>query len=150
MYLTTTRRTLPFQSLRHLSNALDEAFSSWPSAQDESGAITSSWYPACDVLEDKESVKIVVELPGLTPEDVKLSLESNVLSIRGEKKQQAEERTERVHRYERSYGSFERSFALPTSVDSDNVSASFQNGILTVTVPKAERDRPREIPVRAG
>ena len=150
MYLTTTRRTLPFQSLRHLSNALDEAFNSWPSAQDESGAITSSWYPACDVLEDKESVKIVVELPGLTPEDVKLSLESNVLSIRGEKKQQAEERTERVHRYERSYGSFERSFALPTSVDSDNVSASFQNGILTVTVPKAERDRPREIPVRAG
>ena len=150
MYLTTTRRTLPFQSLRHLSNALDEAFNSWPSAQDESGAITSSWYPACDVLEDKESVKIVVELPGLTPEDVKLSLENNVLSIRGEKKQQAEERTERVHRYERSYGSFERSFALPTSVDSDEVSASFQNGILTVTVPKAERARPREIPVRAG
>jgi HSP20 family protein len=150
MYLTTTRRTLPFQSLRHLSNALDEAFNSWPSAQDENGAITSSWYPACDVLEDKESVKIVVELPGLTPEDVKLSLENNVLSIRGEKKQQAEERTERVHRYERSYGSFERSFALPTSVDSDKVSASFQNGILTVTVPKAERARPREIPVRAG
>ena len=150
MYLTTTRRTLPFQSLRHLSNALDEAFNSWPSAQDEGGAITSSWYPACDVLEDKESVKIVVELPGLTPEDVKLSLENNVLSIRGEKKQQAEERTERVHRYERSYGSFERSFALPTSVDSDEVSASFQNGILTVTVPKAERARPREIPVRAG
>ena len=150
MYLTTTRRTLPFQSLRHLSNALDDAFNTWPFAQDEGGAITSSWYPACDVLEDKESVKIVVELPGLTPEDVKLSLENNVLSIQGEKKQQAEERTERVHRYERSYGSFERSFALPTSVDSDKVSASFQNGILTVTVPKAERARPREIPVRAG
>ena len=150
MYLTTTRRTLPFQSLRHLSNALDDAFNTWPFAQDEGGAITSSWYPACDVLEDKESVKIVVELPGLTPEDVKLSLENNVLSIQGEKKQQAEERTERVHRYERSYGSFERSFALPTSVDSDKVSANFQNGILTVTVPKAERARPREIPVRVG
>jgi HSP20 family protein len=150
MYLTTTRRPLPFQSLRRLGNALDEAFNTWPFTQDDGGAITSAWYPACDVLEDKESVKIIVELPGLTPEDVKLSLENNVLSIRGEKKQQAEERTERVHRYERSYGTFERSFALPTSVDSDHVSASFQNGILTVTVPKAERARPREIPVKAG
>jgi HSP20 family protein len=150
MYITTTRRPLPFQSLRRLGNALDEAFNTWPFAQDEGGAITSSWYPACDVLEDKDSVKIVVELPGLTPEDVKLSLENNLLSIRGEKRQQAEERTERVHRYERSYGAFERSFALPTTVDSEKVSASFQNGILTVTVPKAERARPREIPVRAG
>jgi HSP20 family protein len=94
-------------------------------------------------------VKILLELPGVTAEDVKLSLENNLLSIRGEKKQQAEERTERVHRYERSYGVFERSFALPTTVDSEKVSATFQNGILTVTVPKAERARPREIPVQA-
>jgi HSP20 family protein len=150
MFVTTTRRPLPFQSLRRLSNALDEAFTAWPFAQEEGGAITSSWYPACDVLEDKDSVNIVMELPGVTPDDVKLSLENNLLSIRGEKKQHAEERTERVHRYERSYGAFERSFALPTTVDSDKVSASFQNGILTVTVPKAERARPREIPVRAG
>ena len=151
MYLTTTRRPLPFQSLRRLGNALDEAFNTWPFAQDdEGGAITSSWYPACDVLEDQDSVKIIVELPGLTPDDVKLSLENNLLSIRGEKKQHAEERTERVHRYERSYGAFERSFALPTTVDSDKVSASFENGILTVTLPKAERARPREIPVRVA
>jgi HSP20 family protein len=92
-------------------------------------------------------VKILAELPGVKPEDVKLSLENNLLTIRGEKKQQAEERTERVHRYERSYGVFERSFALPSTVDPDKISASFQNGILTVTVPKAERARPREIPV---
>ena len=150
MFVTTTRRPLPFQSLRRLGNALDEAFNTWPFGQDEGGAITSSWYPACDVLEDKDSVKILMELPGVTADDVKLSLENNLLSIRGEKKQQAEERTERVHRYERSYGAFERSFALPTTVDSEKVSATFQNGILTVTVPKAERARPREIPVRAS
>ena len=151
MYITTTRRPLPFQSLRRLGSALDEAFNTWPFAQqDDNGSITSSWYPACDVLEDKDSVKIIVELPGLTPDDVKLSLENNLLSIRGEKRQQAEETTERVHRYERSYGAFERSFALPTTVDSEKVSASFLNGILTVTVPKAERARPRESPVRAG
>ena len=95
-------------------------------------------------------MKIVAELPGVKPEDVKLSLENNLLTIRGEKKQEAEERNERVHRYERSYGTFERSFVLPSTVDGEKISADYQNGVLTVVVPKAERARPREIPVRAG
>lgn len=151
MFVTTTRRPLEsLQSLRRLSNALDEAFGGLPFQQEEGSAITSAWYPACDVFEDKEAVKIVAELPGVKPEDVKLSLENNVLTIRGEKKQQAEERSERVHRYERSYGSFERSFALPSTVDPEQISADYRNGILTVSVPKAERAKPREIPVKVG
>jgi HSP20 family protein len=129
---------------------LDEAFNTWPFQQDESGAITSAWYPAVDVFEDADAVKIVAELPGVKPEDVKLSLEGNTLTIRGEKKQQAEERSERVHRYERSYGSFERAFVLPSTVDGEKVSADYRDGVLTVTVPKAERARPREIPVRTA
>jgi HSP20 family protein len=84
------------------------------------------------------------------PEDVKLSLENNLLTIRGEKKQDAEERSERVHRYERSYGPFERAFVLPSTVDGEKISAEYRDGVLTVTVPKAERARPREIPVRAA
>lgn len=145
MYRMTTRRpTEPWQSLRLLSNALDEAFGTM---QDDGRTVTASWYPACDVFEDKEAIKIVAEVPGVTPEDVKISLENNLLTIRGEKKQQAEERTERVHRYERSYGAFERTFALPNTADPDRIQASYQNGILTVSVPKAERARPREIPV---
>jgi HSP20 family protein len=99
------------------------------------------------VFEDKDAVKIVAELPGVKPEDVKLSLENNLLTIRGEKKQEAEERTDQVHRYERSYGSFERAFVLPSTVDGDKISAQYGNGVLTVTVPKAERAKPREIPV---
>ena len=151
MLVTTTRRSLaPFSSLRRLSNALDEAFGTWPLQDEGNGAITSAWLPACDVFEDKETVKIVAELPGVRPEDVKLSLENSLLTIRGEKRQQAEERTERVHRYERSYGSFERSFALPSTVDPDKIAASYENGILTVTIPKAERARPREIPVKVA
>jgi len=128
MFLTTTRR--PFESFQT--------------------AITSAWYPAVDVFEDKDAVKIVAELPGVKPQDVKLSLESNTLTIRGEKKQQAEERSERVHRYERSYGSFERAFVLPSTVDGEKISADYRDGVLTVTVPKAERARPREIPVRTA
>ena len=150
MSLMTTRRPFEnFQTLRRLNTVLDEAFSNWP-FQQESGSITSSWYPACDVFEDKDAVKIVAELPGVKPEDVKLSLENNLLTIRGEKKQEAEERSERVHRYERSYGSFERAFVLPSTVDADKISAQYDNGVLTVVVPKAERARPREIPVRTA
>ena len=151
MFLTTTRRPFEsFQTLRRLNNVLDEAFGTWPFQQDESGAITSAWHPAVDVLEDRDAVKIVAELPGVKPEDVKLSLENSLLTIRGEKKQEAEERTERGHRYERSYGSFERTFMLPSTVDADKISAEYRNGVLTIAVPKAERARPREIPVRAS
>jgi HSP20 family protein len=91
-----------------------------------------------------------MELPGVRPEDVKISLENNILTIRGEKRQQAEESNERVHRYERSYGSFERTFALPNTVDPDKIQANYENGVLMISVPKAERARPREIPVSAG
>lgn len=150
MTLMPTRRPGEnFQTLRRLNSVLDEAFSNWP-FQQESGSITSSWYPACDVFEDKDAVKIVAELPGVKHEDVKLSLENNLLTIRGEKKQEAEERSERVHRYERSYGVFERAFVLPSTVDGEKISAQCQNGVLTIVVPKAERARPREIPVRSA
>jgi HSP20 family protein len=137
-------------SLRRLNTILDDAFSSWPFQSQENGSLTSSWIPACDVFEDQDAVKIVAEVPGVRPEDVKISLENNLLTIRGEKRQQAEEKTERVHRYERSYGSFERAFSLPTTVDPEKIAASYANGILTVTIPKAERARPREIPVKVG
>ena len=151
MFITTTRRPLDsMTSLRRLNSALDEAFSSWPFQSEQSGTLTSAWLPACDVFEDKDAVKIVAEVPGVTPEDVKISLESNVLTIRGEKKQQAEESSERVHRYERTYGAFERAFSLPTSVDPERIGATYAHGILTVTIPKAERARPREIPVKVS
>ena len=151
MFVTTARRPLDtMTSLRRLNSVLDEAFNSWPFQSGENGALTSSWIPACDVFEDREAVKIVAEVPGVRPEDVKISLENNLLTIRGEKKQQAEEKNERVHRYERSYGTFERTFSLPTTVDPDRIVADYEHGILTVSIPKAERARPREIPVKVS
>jgi len=153
MYLTTaTRRgTDAFQSLRRLNTLLDEALGApWSFGRGENGTITAAWTPACDIFEDKDQLKIVVELPGVKLEDVKLSIENNLLTIRGEKRQVAEETSERVHRYERIYGQFERAFALPTTVDSERVEAHFENGVLHVVLPKVERARPREIPVKVS
>ena len=113
-------------------------------------ARAAAWTPSCDVLEDKEELKIVLELPGVRPEDLKISLENRVLTIRGEKKAAAEQNGERWHRYERNYGSFERSFTLPVTVDPDRIQASAEHGVLTMTLPKAAAAKPREIPVRVG
>ncbi len=150
MFVTTRRSVEPFAGLRRLNSVLDEAFGNWAFQPENGSAITSSWTPAVDVMEDKDTIKIVAELPGVKSEDVKLSIENQVLTIRGEKKQEAEEKTERMHRYERSYGVFERAFALPSSVDPDKIEARHQDGILTVLVPKAEKARPREIPVKTA
>jgi HSP20 family protein len=138
-----------FRTTRRLSRLLDEAFQGWPLG-DEGSTVTSAWLPRTDIFEDEKSVRLVAEIPGVHSEDVKLSLENNVLTIRGEKRQEAEERKEQVHRYERSYGSFERTFALPSTIDPDQIKATYENGVLTVTLPKVEKARAREIPVQAS
>lgn len=135
--------------LQRLNRMLDEAFAGWAGVEPGT-AITSTLFAPTDVTETPESLRITMEVPGVRPGDVKLSLENNVLTIRGEKRQEAEEKGERVHRYERSYGTFERTFALPNTVDPERIEAHHGDGILTITIPKAERARPREIPVSAS
>lgn len=136
---------------RRLNRLFDDAFQgSWPQwSREDAGSVTSAWLPPVDVFEQKDAVKIVAELPGVKAEDVRISLENNVLTIRGEKKQTAEEQTERVHRYERCYGVFERAFTVPTTIDAEHISASHEDGVLTVSLPKVERAKPRQITVTA-
>ena len=136
--------------LRRLNQVLDAAFTGWPFATESGDLVTSAWVPPTDIFEDADGLKILVELPGLRPEEVKLTVENLTLTIRGEKKQVAEEQTTKVHRYERSYGAFERSFALPNTVDVERVVAKFEHGVLTVTLPKAEKAKPKTIEVRVG
>jgi HSP20 family protein len=137
-----------FYALRRLNSMLDDAFASWPSLG-ENGSVTSAWIPAVDVVENKEGVRITVELPGVKPEDVKLSVENSVLTIRGEKRATYEEKTDRMHRFERQYGSFERTFSLPSTVDVEHIDARYDNGVLTVDLPKAERAKPKQIEIKA-
>jgi HSP20 family protein len=122
---------------------LNDAFGDGQSVEGEAAA----WVPAVDVFEDANAIRIVAEVPGVNPDDVKISHENNVLTIHGTKQQQAEERSERVHYYERSYGSFHRSFTLPPTVNADGIKAAYEHGVLTVTLPKVEQAKPREIQV---
>jgi HSP20 family protein len=115
--------------------------------RDNAGA---SWVPPVDIFEEADAIRIVAEVPGVKPQDVKISLENNVLTMHGTKQQVAEERTERVHRYERTYGTFERSFTLPATVDANNIKASYEHGVLTVTLPKVEKAKPRQIEVQVA
>jgi HSP20 family protein len=135
---------------RRFNQVIDAAFNGWPFTTEGSDLVTSAWVPATDIFEDAEGIKIAIELPGMTPENVKLTLEDHNLTIKGEKKQVAEEKTTKVHRYERSYGAFQRSFTLPDTVDAERVAAGFENGVLTVTLPKADKAKPREISVKVS
>jgi HSP20 family protein len=108
----------------------------------------SSWTPAVDIAEHDDEYLVKVELPGVNKDEVKLTLENNILTIRGEKKQEKETKKENYHRVERSYGSFQRSFTLPAAVKSDKIDASYKDGILTVSLPKAEEAKPKQIEVK--
>jgi HSP20 family protein len=108
--------------------------------------------PDTDVVEGENEIRVVCELPGMRAEEVELSLENNVLTISGEKREQRTEGGEedRYHLTERRWGRFSRAFVLPREVDQDRIEASFDSGVLSVTIPKSERARPRRIEVRGG
>lgn len=108
----------------------------------------SLWNPAVDVEEKDQEYVVRVELPGITKDDVQITARENTLTIRGEKKQASEKKDSNYYRSERSYGSFERSFALPGGLKIDRIDASFKDGILEVTVPKAEEAKPKSIEVK--
>jgi HSP20 family protein len=108
-----------------------------------------AFHPQVDVVESDKEIKVSAELPGLDEKDVEVSLYSNMLSIRGEKKEEREERSGSTYRMERSYGSFQRAIPLPAEVETDKVEAVFQKGVLTITLPKREaRDR-KKITIKA-
>lgn len=149
MAISRYREPASLFGLQRLNRILDEAFSGLPFPE-QGNVITSTWFAPTDVSEDQNTLRITMELPGVDPNDVRLSLENNILTIRGEKKQQAEENNERVHRFERTYGMFERTFALPNTVDPEKIEARYENGVLFVSIPKAERAKPREIRVNTS
>lgn len=130
---------------RRMGRVFNEPFGTfdWPV-----GEITAAaWTPVVDILEEPEYLRITAEVPGVKPENVKILVEGNLLTIQGTKEQTAEAKTEKVHRYERIYGSFERTFTLPATVDAEHIKANYEMGVLTLTLPKVEKAKPRQIAV---
>lgn len=132
-YLTTRE---PFYRL------FDSFFNS-----DAQGEETRAWVPPVDIQETADAFLFHAELPGMTKEDLHITLENSVLRLSGERKFEKDAKKENYHRVERTYGTFTRTFTLPTQVDADKVLAAFENGILTITVPKAEQAKPRQITI---
>ena len=110
-------------------------------------AATTAWLPLVDIFEEPDVIRLVAEIPGVRPEDVRISVEGNLLTVKGTKEQVAEERAERVHRNERTYGAFERTFRLSASIDPNKIKAAYDLGVLTITLPKAETVKPLLIQV---
>ena len=122
----------------------------WPSQWSGIVAEPTAWMPAVEMVEKDEELVLTAELPGVKFEDVEIDLEDNFLTIRGEKKDEKEKEGRRYHVWERSYGSFERAFTLPRTVDPENIKAQYDDGILTVHLPKTKEARGRKIAIESG
>ena len=133
----------PFRDLARIQDEMARLFEDRRFAAGES----VGWTPACDIYEDEDGVSLRFELAGVDPKDVEVRFENGVLTLKGERKLEKEEKKENYLRVERSYGSFTRSFTLPSTVDPDKVKAEFKNGLLRIAIPKREESKPRAIKV---
>ncbi len=111
---------------------------------------SEEWVPAVDVAEAPDKVTVKAEVPGLDPKEIDISLVGDVLTIKGEKKSEREEKKENYHLVERSYGSFSRALRLPAAVDADKIEANYDKGVLTVTCPKKEPVKPKAITIKTS
>jgi len=130
---------------REINRMFDDFFRS---DRDDSSLLAATWRPAVDITEEDDAFIAKVELPGVNKDDVKITMQDNVLTVRGEKKEEKKGKEGNAHRVERYYGSFQRSFSLPTTVKSDKIEAEYKDGILTISMPKAEEAKPKQIEVK--
>jgi HSP20 family protein len=135
----------PFREVASLQHRVNSLFRDMNA--NESPLTTASFVPAVDIYEDAEKVVLKLEVPGVEEKDLDVQVENNTLTVKGERKFEKEEKQENFHRIERSYGSFYRAFTLPTTVDSEHVQASYQNGVLKLELKKKAEAKPKQIKV---
>jgi HSP20 family protein len=152
--MTTMMRWDPFQDLRSAQEEMAQmspmlAHALGLHAQQGSGrATTTAWAPALDISERKDAYLVTVELPGIKPEDLDITMEDGLLTIQGERQFTQESSEQQFHRVERCYGAFRRSITLPDHVMADGIEATTDNGVLQIMVPKMEEATPKRIQVR--
>ena len=140
----------PFRDLLSLQERMNRLFEESARGigrgQEEDWSV-GAWAPAVDIFEQGSDVVLKAELPGIEPKDVDIRIENNILTLRGERKVDHEVKKESYHRVERSYGTFTRSFTLPSTVDTAGVKADYKDGVLRITLPKREEAKPKQIQI---
>ena len=137
----------PFRELAAVQARLNRIFSE-PYEGGEDTLARADWAPPVDVFETgQHELVLKAELPGVKKEDIDLKVENNILTIRGDRKREVETKEDGYHRIERSYGSFARSFTLPSTVNAEGVKADYKDGVLTVTLPAREEAKPRQVQI---
>src|SRR6266849_3106279 len=148
--MTVLTRWDPYREFNTVQERLNRLFNaSFNEGRDESLA-TSSFAPAVDVYEDEHNVTLKIEVPGIDEKDIDIRVENNLLTVHGERKIEKEEKEENYRRVERQYGSFTRTFTLPNTVDTENVQANYDKGVLKITLPKKAEAKPKQIKVNVS
>jgi HSP20 family protein len=150
--MTMITRWDPFRELAGLQDRMNRLFqdSFGPYGREQEGLASTTFAPPVDVYEDEHNITVKMEVPGIDEKDVDIRIENNLLTVRGERKFEKEEKQENFQRIERQYGTFTRSFTLPNTVDPENVTADYDNGVLKVRLAKRAEAKPKQIKVNVG
>jgi HSP20 family protein len=144
----------PFRDLLSLQERMnrlfDDSYRGASRSPEDDWALGGSWAPAVDIYEHEGNLILKAELPGLDPKDVDVRIENNVLTLRGERRFENEVNRDNCHRIERAYGTFSRSFTLPTGVNQEKIQAEYKDGVLRVVLPKREEAKPKQISINVG
>src|SRR5262245_16422086 len=142
-------RWTPMGNLQSFQREMNRMFDQFFRSGNSEEAKVSTWRPSVDIYETDDALVIKAELPGVSKDDVSVEVHQNTLTLRGQRKHEAEVKDEQYHRVERSYGSFQRSFTLPSTVDAEKVQATFKDGILELHLPRLESAKPRQIAIHS-
>ncbi len=138
----------PIQDLFSIHNDMSRFFDQWyRPTRYRAESETLDWMPVVDILEADGHVEIRAEMPGLSEQDVQVAVTDDVLTLKGEKTQESEDKDQKYHRVERSYGRFQRSFTLPANLDPEDIKAKFTHGVLTISIPKVKEVEPKEVQI---
>ncbi|MFC1856715.1 Hsp20/alpha crystallin family protein [Thermodesulfobacteriota bacterium] len=142
-------RLNPRRNMFSLQSRINRMFDDavFPAAKDDEGVALCSWNPVVDIYEDDDNIMIKAELPGIDKKDIEVDVKDRVLTLKGERAYDNEVKEEKYYRRERAFGTFVRSFTLPAHVDSEKIKADFKDGVLHISVPKPEADKPHKISV---
>lgn len=142
-------RWSPFRDMLGFRDEIDLAFDNFFPRTGERSTLETAWAPTVDIYETKDEVIIDAEIPGMKQSDISVSISDNILTIKGEKKQEKEVKEENFHRVERVYGMFSRSFTLPVGIKEENIKAVYKDGVLKISLPKAEEKKPKPITIES-